>query len=254
MRKRNKAKLEAGVRPDIPMYGESPLSGNNTVKISSSSKKLTKRIRNIEDDVEQVSVDGFVIFCIAVMRNVFSFLYCPGCKQIGVELEEICERKQGVAVAFRLKCSTCLWEHQFSSSRYTNVPGKKAKNKKVNVRLIIALRNLGIGYDGLQHFCMTLNMNKPMTQNNHNTTVNSLHESYMAEAEQSMKIAAEEVKAKEQSVTTAISVTTGKVKSKRCKDCETHENMDKSSEQYLNWKLEHSLECGTNHVGSSGSM
>ena len=244
MRKRNKAKLDAGVRPDIPMYGESPLSGNNTVKISSSSKKLTKRIRNIEDDVEQVSVDGFVIFCIAVMRNVFSFLYCPGCKQKGVELEEICERKQGVAVAFRLKCSTCLWEHQFSSSRYTNVPGKKAKNNmEVNVRLIIALRNLGIGYDGLHYFCMTLNMNKPMTRNNYNTTVNSLHESYMAEAEQSMKIAAEEVKAKEQSVTTAISVTTSKVldfevKSKRCKGCETHENMDKSSEQYLNWKLE----------------
>ena len=191
---------DAGVRPDIPMYGESPLPGNNTDKISSSSKKLTKRIRNVEDDVEQVSVDGFVIFCIAVMRNVFSVLCCPGCKQEGVELEEICERKQGVAVAFRLKCSTCLWEHQFSSSRYTNFPGKKTKNNmEVNVRLIMALRNLGIGYDGLQHFCMTLNMNKPMTRNNYNKTVNSLHESYMAEAEQSMKIAAEEVKEKEQS-------------------------------------------------------
>ena len=88
----------------------------------------------------------------------------------------------------------------FSSSRYANVPGKKAKNNMaINVRLIMALRNLGIGYDGLQHFCMTLNMNKPMTRNNYNTTVNSLHESYMAEVEQSMKIAAEEVKAKEQS-------------------------------------------------------
>ena len=120
-------------------------------------------------------------------------------------------------------------------------------------------------------------MNKPMTGNNYN---NSLHESYMAEAEQSMKIAAEEVKEKEQSadiaasfdgswqkpghaslngVVSAISVTTGKVlefevKSKHCKGCETHENMDKSSQEYLNWKLEHSLECGTNHVGSSGSM
>ncbi len=60
-------------------------------------------------------------------------------------------------------------------------------------------------------------------------------------------------------IVSAVSVTHGKVldfevKSKRCKGCETHENMDKSSEKYLDWKLEHSLECETNHVGSSGAM
>ena len=95
-----------------------------------------------------------------------------------------------------------------------------------------------------------------------------------------MKNAAEELKEKEDStdiaasfdgswqkpghaslngIVSAVSVTIGKVldlevKSKRCKGCETHENMDKSSEKYLNWKLEHSFECGTNHVCSSGSM
>eukprot|EP00795_Rhopilema_esculentum_P005685 gene5685-10929_t len=127
------------------------------------------------------------------MRNVFSVLCCPGCKQEGVQLEEICERKQGVTVAFRLKCSTCLWEHQFPLSCYTNVPGKKAKNNmEVIVRLIMTLQNLGIGYDGLLHFCTML-----MTRNNYNRTVNSLHDSYMAEAEQSIKIAAEEITAKD---------------------------------------------------------
>ncbi len=45
------------------------------------------------------------------------------------------------------------------------------------------------------------------------------------------------------------------VKSKRCKGCETHENIDKTSgKKYINWKLKHSLECGPKHVGSSGAM
>ena len=127
----------------------------------------------------------------------------------------------------------------------------------------MALRNLGIGYDGLENFCMSMNMNKPMTRNNYQKIISSLHDSCVAEAEKSMKNAAEEVKEKEDSndiaasfdgswqkpgfaslngIVSAVSVTTGKVldfevKSKRCKGCETHENMDKSSEQYLNWNI-----------------
>ena len=75
-----------------------------------------------------------------------------------------------------------------------------------------------------------------------------------------MKLAAEEVKEKEQladiaasfdgswqkqglaslnGIISAISITIGKVfdfevQSKHCKGCKTHENIDKSSEQYLN--------------------
>ena len=138
----------AVVRPKMSLNAETPLSTANTERESSSSRKLPKRIEDYAEDVEQVEGDGFVIFCMAIMRNIFSVVCCPGCKQEGVELQEISERKQGVAVTFKLMCSTCLWEHQFSSSRYANVPGKKAKNNlEVNVRLIMAFRNLGIGYD-----------------------------------------------------------------------------------------------------------
>ena len=54
----------------------------------------------------------------------------------------------------------------------------------------MALRNLGIGDDGLENFCMAMSMNKPMTRNNYQKIVNSLHDSYIAEAEKSMKNAA----------------------------------------------------------------
>ena len=119
-----------------------------------------------------------------------------------------------------------------------------------------------------------------MTKNNYLNVINSLHEGYVKEAANSMKRAAEEVKETEMSkdfavsfdgswqkpgyaslngIVSAISVTTGKVldyqvKSKRCKGCEIHEKMDKTSEKYLKWKLNHAFHCGTNHVGSSGAM
>lgn len=151
---------------------------------------------------------------------------------------------------------------------------------EVNVRICMALRNLGIGYDGLEHFCTQMNMHKPMTKKNYQNIISTLHTGYMEVAEESMKTAAEEVKKEDDTndiaasfdgswqkpghsslngIVSAISISTGKVldfevKSKKCKGCEAHANMNKDSEEYLSWKLDHSFECSTNHVGSSGSM
>ena len=260
-----------------------PLTTRSNIETtSSSSKKLRERIQSYSKDLENSEGnDGFVIFSIGVLQDVFSFICCPGCKQESVALEEVIEKKQGLAINFRLKCSLCLWQHQFFSSPYANVPCKKSKNSmEVNVRLAMAFRNAGIGYDTLENVCTHMNMHKPMTKNNYLNVINSLHEGYVKEAANSMKRAAEEVKETEMSkdvavsfdgswqkpgyaslngIVSAISVTTGKVldyqvKSKRCKGCEIHEKMDKTSEKYLKWKLNHAFHCGTNHVGSSGAM
>ena len=225
--------------------------------------------------------DGFVLFSTDVLRSLFSVVSCPGCKSEGLSMQEIVRKKQGLAAAFQLQCSMCLWQHEFFSSNLANFEGKKSKNSfEVNVRAVMAMRNLGIGHDGLESFCMHMNMNKPMTRNNYSKLIDSLHTEYMNEAEESMKSAAEEVKAKEQStdiaasfdgswqkpghtslngIVSAMSVSTGKVldfqvKSKKCKSCEAHKGMDQTSETYLAWKLDHDLVCGTNHVGSSGKM
>ncbi len=49
-------------------------------------------------------------------------------------------------------------------SQYATVLQKKSKNSmEVNVRLAMALRNAGIGYNGLKNLCMHMNIHKPMT-------------------------------------------------------------------------------------------
>ncbi|XP_065066739.1 uncharacterized protein LOC135692514 [Rhopilema esculentum] len=247
--------------------------------VSSSSKKLDDVAVPCIDEEEEKG--GFVFFSVDVLRSLFSIVSCPGCKSEGVKIKEIPRKKQGLVAAFQMQCSICLWKHEFLSSNYAKEEGKKSKNSfEVNVRAVMAMRNLGIGHDGLESFCMHMNMQQPMTRNNYNKLIDSLHTVYMNEAEQSMKNAAEQVKAKEQStditasfdgswqkpghaslngVVSAISVLTGKVldfqvKSKKCKSCEAHKNMDETSSKYLAWKLDHGLVCGTNHVGSSGKM
>ena len=276
---------ETTVRPTAEAEEErevaTPLSSETAEPQSSSSRKL-ERSRNeypLEQDTNEL--DCFVLFSLSILQTIFGIIACPECKQNGVLLEEVSAKKQGLSVAFILKCSSCLWEHEFFSSQYASIPGKNKKNSmEINIRSVLALRNLGIGYDGLDNFCTQMNMPKPMTKSNYQKIINSLHENYMKVAESSMKHAAEELKLKEKStdisasfdgswqkpgysslngIVSAISISTGKVldfevKSKKCKECEVYNKMDRDSEKYLSWKADHALECSTNHIGSSGSM
>ena len=125
----------------------------------------------------------------------------------------------------------------------------------------MAMRKLDVGHDGLESFCMHMNMQQPMTRSYYNKLIDSLHTVYVNEAEESMKSAAEEVIAKENSTdntasfdsswqkpgyatlndsVSAISVLTGKfldfqVKSKKFESCEAHKDMDQTSAKYLAW-------------------
>ena len=55
---------------------------------------------------------------------------------------------------------------------------------EVNIRLILALRNLDIGYEGLTQFMTMMNMEQPVTKKNYAKIVDSLHGAYMEEAKQ----------------------------------------------------------------------
>ncbi len=124
-----------------------PLSRTRSEPQASSS---SKKLGNPMNDDTTTDSDAFVMFSILGMQNIFSVIACPGCKHEGVALEEVVNKKQGLAVTFVLKCFSCLWEHEFLSSHFANVRGKtKRNNMEVNVRICMALRNLGIGYDGL---------------------------------------------------------------------------------------------------------
>ena len=149
----------------------------------------------------------------------------------------------GLSICYVIQCPTCLWEHEFTASNLANE--KKSSRSKMEVKIctVIAFRYLGIGYEGLENFCMQMNMHKPMTRQTYGKVIDSLHDVYLEIAKQSMRTAAEEIKLKEKTIdiaasfdgswqkpgnsslngiVSAISVPTGnvidfEVKSKKCK-------------------------------------
>ena len=120
----NPAPVPVVVRPipesSLVDEGETPRSSRTAEQCSSSSKKLAATAGYSQDtDVEK---KGFVLFSVDVLRNLFSLMCCPECKQQGsISLNEDVGKKQGVAISFILQCSVCLWEHASFSSMCSNM-------------------------------------------------------------------------------------------------------------------------------------
>ena len=180
---------------------------------------------------------------------------------------------------------SCRWEKSFYTSDTVERDGRGANPFDVNLRAIMAFREIGKGHKGLQTFCGYMNMPPPMANVTYNETVKSRsHPAYVDVARKNMKDAAEELCrevseeydentvydtavscdgtwqrrgfASLNGVVTAASIDTGKCLSyeclvKTCKVCVMWASR-KGSIDYQNFIKEH--ECPINHVGSAGAM
>ena len=250
---------------------ETPLSR------SGQKIKIVKEAVHINDDECQQG-SGFVLFDYSVLAEVFACVCCPCCKTDKLTLKRCTEKRRGFCVTFKLVCELCAWENEFSSSKKVN--DKTKRSSEVNVRMVLAFRNIGCGYESINNFALAMNMESPMTRKNYSKLIANLHEAYCEEAKTSMTEAVEEARnisnsndltvsfdgtwqkpgyASLNGVVTAISISSGKVldfqvKSKKCKACERKSTLNRESLAYLQWQLRHSAHCAINHKGSSGSM
>ncbi|XP_065055580.1 uncharacterized protein LOC135684104 [Rhopilema esculentum] len=286
-KQRNEAEAEPPtVAETTPSQGgEQPRPSNSeacsSTPLSRSSKKINKENENYYCEKENEDCgenSGFVLIDFAILSDVFSSLCCPVCKSLNLRLMELTGKRRGFAVTFCLICQGCAWEKEFVSSN--SVTDKTKRSMEVNVRMIMAFRNIGCGLEAMNTYSMIMNMHKPMTQKNYNSLIDNLHVAYLEEAETCMKEAVEEVKEQSGSidftasfdgtwqkpghaslngVVTAVSNESGKVldfevKSKYCKACEKKNDFNKDSLAYLQWQIRHESRCSMNHKGSSGSM
>ena len=128
----------------------------------------------------------------SVLGLVFDTLGCPTCKNIGIKFVEHQDKKKGLCIAFDIVCTSCHWRKEFYSSKRLN---DKAKHSwEIHLCIVMAFRNIGCGYENLKSFLATMNMGSPMTRNNYRKLITSIHQAYIDEADQSMKVAAAEVK------------------------------------------------------------
>jgi hypothetical protein len=189
----------------------------------------------------------------------------------------------GLVSQLSLECSAemCSYSMNFyTSSRVNN----KSKAFEANRRAVLAMRNIGVGHQGLVKFCGAMNMLAPMNANSYTDHVTAIHGAAELVAKASMKSAAEETKqfyepeedgvydvgisadgswrrrgySSSYGVVTGMSLVTGKVldievMSKECRECITWSSK-KGSEEFEHWWEGHQHNCHANFEGSSGAM
>ena len=211
-------------------------------------------------------------------------LRCPnrGCSGILV-LEIDDSKRKGFSTYLKVHCSLCSWKDERYSSQLRPDPRKRGqKNFEVNVRMVVAFREIGKGHSSMLAFTQAMNMPPPIAVKSYNNINKLLLESYQAVSQESQKIAANETRQALDCVdenpaecqvsvdgtwqkrgfsslngaVTIMSKDSSKcidtvVMSKSCKGC-LHWKNKKGTPEYDRWRLQHN--CKINHKGSSGAM
>lgn len=255
------------------------------------SRKLglsaSRKIRDVGDDDD----DSFSIIQLQCLIEAFEkAVVCRVCKSSKSEmkLQKDERKKHGLAEHFILKCSECLHETKFNSS-------KKVANGifEVNKRSVILCNSSKGGRQTLADFCATMNLPAPLASASFARHTKSISQVMQQEAEIKMSQAAKRIRklvleknpnadkqdkdgaipvtisidgtwhkrgySSKYGVVIAILVDTGEVidfevLSKHCYQCKQHQGDDKDSEKYKKWRDTHAATCNINHQGSSGEM
>ena len=119
------------------------------VQTASSSKVV-----DIDSPIHQIATSipsgGYRLIDITILANVFAQLSCPGCHATTtLEFNDTDSKKKGLARHFTLKCTACLYEHNFYSSRQVDPPDENKGGQKlfdINVRTVYGCRQVGAGH------------------------------------------------------------------------------------------------------------
>ena len=238
-------------------------------------------------ETEKVTYCNFILESDLFMSLISLIGRCPDC--VGsINVEHLLNAKMGFAQFFDLSCSECPWKLRFCSSKQCEKlsPTHGRKGYDINRRTIIAFRENGIGYSGIESFCRCMNMPKPMSKTTFDDVSCLIHNAYVQTSHESMSKAANEVRSKTKNsndinndgiINISVSgdgawqkrgysslngvmtlIADGKcianeVMSKKCKECDIWDKK-KDTDKYADWKENHAGYCSINHEGSYGAM
>ena len=251
------------------------------IEVDNTSSLASGSAKNGQNTLPSPS--GYRLIDMAILAKVFRLVSCPECQDTSsLHLNDIIDKKKGLARLLQLQCISCLYTKTFFTSKElcsTKKGGRKSFD--VNIRTVYACRQIGAGYGQLKKMCTYLNMPSPMLSKNFVKITNKLRISAKEVAERSMEAVATKLRGKASTadvgvsvdgtwqrkgyasmngIITAISIESGKVLdtailSKNCKGCTRMEPVRSSEPQsYEIWYAKHKPVCGLNHKGSSPAM
>ncbi|XP_039307368.1 uncharacterized protein LOC120358202 [Solenopsis invicta] len=238
--------------------------------VSASARKLQMN----NDDIDVKSEFGYrIINFFAVFSVISQHVKCKTCDS-NIIFHETSARGLGFKIV--ISCPKCP---------RVEIPNSKfiRNGYEINRRIVLVMRLLGVGLNGIIKFCAFMEMPRPIFQSFYDKIVDMISIATATVRDISMKKAAEEEKKMSEEngqlagitvsgdgswrkrgysslfgITSLIGWFTGKivdveVKSKYCKSCE-HWKSKLETVEYEEWLKTHVDECQANHEGSSGKM
>ena len=260
-------------KPDLPRFTKSAVAGNHP----------NKDIINEEEDF------NMIIYFPILVSMFCQFARCnqEDCNS-PLKMEIDMQRKSGLCHEVKVFCPNCNFSQYFD----TSVRQSKLTNAKsgkpffdVNLRTVLAFRELGKGYEAMVNFSTIMNMTKPMTCSSYQNCIDEIHKAFEEEKTLSLKkvglMVSYTTTSKEAKTASEVSQCTVsldgtwqtrgyssingivtcmygnkcldyEVLSKHCRACSKWEKTNKDSVEYIEWKSSH--KCPANHSGSSSSM
>ena len=195
-------------------------------------------------------------------------------------------RKQGLSCKLEFPSTDCSWSYSFYTSKKVSKASAGKNPFCVNMRAIIALRENGKGYAGLESVCGYMNLVPAMNVNSFNKSMGDIISSYKQCAEDKVNSAAENVRQMNNEITvdneTIVDIVVSSdgtwqkrghdslngvvtiirndvrqcidyrvLSTKKCNACSKWETK-KDAVEFEKFISEH--ECSINHRGSAGSV
>lgn len=241
------------------------------LNVSASARKLKEKDSN---DIEVDPTFGYhLVNFVTVFAAISNVVVCKECHS-NVRFTE--SSKRGLGFKIVISCDNC------DKKEIPNSPFIK-NAYEINRRIILAMRLLGIGLQGIRKFCAFMELPRPVFQSVYDTIIENILAASDVVSKNSMSNAANEEKriSNEKGEKNGITVSgdgswrkrgfsslyglvsligwyTGKlvdvlVKSKYCKACEYWQKKY-DTDEYKEWAENHAAECQANHDGSAGKM
>ena len=175
-----------------PHFSEEEEDGN---AIScTSAKKLRLSIENQEREKD----DYYILMSFSMLKRVVdSISNCKACSE-PLELTDD-ECRFGLCHQLSFQCKHCGWSEKFYSSPTSNKTNPESPARRhmfdVNIRSVVAFREIGKGHTALSTFSGLMNLSKPLAKTQYNKVNEKLLTAYQATALQSCSKAADETRA-----------------------------------------------------------
>lgn len=243
----------------------------DTAETSASARKL---LTASSEDIRTNPLHTYRIIEFATVFLALSeILVCRQCKQ-AVSFEDAGHRGLGFKIIVTCRCG----RREINSGPFIHT------GYEINRRIVLVMRLLGIGRNGINLFCNVMDICSGLSESSYNKIVHHIHSAAKSVFDFTCKKAVEEEKEKNSEqerpllnlkvsgdgswkkrgfkslygVTTLIGYYSGKVidlvvKSSYCQGCTFWKNKT-NTDEYCEWFEVHEEQCTKNHEGSAGKM